>query len=105
MNKTDTQKVLDALKLAVRQNGHDMLMTGEELRKCDAAIALCEASLARVVEPVVQVQPKIAELLERIDDAWHMYERVGPTCYIESHPMTHASTTDDGKYPGGHAKR
>jgi hypothetical protein len=26
------------LKMAVRQNEHDMLMTGEELRACEAAI-------------------------------------------------------------------
>jgi hypothetical protein len=32
-------ELLAALQLAVRQNGHDMLMTGEELRKCEAAIA------------------------------------------------------------------
>jgi hypothetical protein len=31
--------LLEALRLAVRQNSHDMLMTGEELRKCEAAIA------------------------------------------------------------------
>ena len=31
--------LLEALQLAVRQNSHDMLMTGEELRKCEAAIA------------------------------------------------------------------
>jgi hypothetical protein len=31
-------ELLEALKLAVRQNSHDMLMTGEELRKCEAAI-------------------------------------------------------------------
>ena len=31
--------LLDALKLAIRQNSCDMLMTGEELRKCEAAIA------------------------------------------------------------------
>ena len=37
------QVMLDALKLAVRQNSHDMLMTGEELRKCEAAIAKGEA--------------------------------------------------------------
>lgn len=28
----------DALELAVRQNEHDMLMTGEELRACRAAL-------------------------------------------------------------------
>jgi hypothetical protein len=32
-------ELLEALRLAVRQNSHDMLMTGEELRKCEAAIA------------------------------------------------------------------
>ena len=35
-------ELLEALKLAVRQNEHDMLMTGEELRICDAAIARAE---------------------------------------------------------------
>jgi hypothetical protein len=30
--------LMEALKLAVRQNSHDMVMTGEELRKCEAAI-------------------------------------------------------------------
>ena len=34
--------LLEALKLAVRQNEHDMLMTGEELRQCRAAIAKAE---------------------------------------------------------------
>ena len=28
----------DALRLAVRQNSHDMLMTGDELRQCEAAM-------------------------------------------------------------------
>jgi hypothetical protein len=31
--------LLEALKLAVRQNEHDMLMTGDELRDARAAIA------------------------------------------------------------------
>lgn len=31
--------LVDTLKLAVRQNSSDMLMTGEELRQCEAAIA------------------------------------------------------------------
>lgn len=30
--------MLEALEMAVRQNEHDMLMTGEELRKCAAVI-------------------------------------------------------------------
>lgn len=32
-------ELLEALRIAVRQNSHDMLMTGEELRQCEAAIA------------------------------------------------------------------
>jgi hypothetical protein len=32
-------ELLEALKLAVRQNSHDMQLTGEELRRCEAAIA------------------------------------------------------------------
>ncbi len=35
-------ELLEALKLAVLQNEHDMLMTGEELRICRAAIAKAE---------------------------------------------------------------
>jgi hypothetical protein len=35
-------ELLEALKLAVRQNEHDMLMTGEELRNARAAIARAE---------------------------------------------------------------
>ncbi len=37
---TDIRKALAALQLAVRQNSHDMLMTGAELRVCEAAISL-----------------------------------------------------------------
>jgi len=32
-------ELLAALQLAVKQNSHDMLMTGEELRICESAIA------------------------------------------------------------------
>jgi hypothetical protein len=32
-------ELLEALRVAVRQNSHGMLMTGEELRACEAAIA------------------------------------------------------------------
>ena len=32
-------ELLEALKLAVRQNSHDMQMTGEELRACERVIA------------------------------------------------------------------
>lgn len=32
-------ELLEALELAVKQNQNDMLLTGEELRQCEAAIA------------------------------------------------------------------
>ena len=38
-------ELLEALKLAVRQNDYDMLMTGEELRDAAAAIARAEAKV------------------------------------------------------------
>lgn len=40
----ERDELLEVLKIAVRQNSHDMLMTGEELRQCSAAIAKVEAS-------------------------------------------------------------
>jgi hypothetical protein len=39
-------ELLEALQLAVRQNACDMLLTGEELRKCEAAIAKATGSAA-----------------------------------------------------------
>jgi len=33
------ESVVDALRMAVRQNSHDMLMTGEQIRRCEAALA------------------------------------------------------------------
>ena len=41
-----TKELLDALKMATLQNQLDMLMTGEELRKCESAIAKAKAALA-----------------------------------------------------------
>ena len=41
-----TKELLDALKMATLQNQLDMLMTGEELRKCESAIFKAEATLA-----------------------------------------------------------
>ena len=37
--EADVQRLRAALEMAVRQNEHDMLMTGEELRACRAALA------------------------------------------------------------------
>jgi hypothetical protein len=36
---TLNQALVEALELAVRQNSHDMMLTGEELRTCEAALA------------------------------------------------------------------
>ena len=41
-----TKELLDALKMATLQNQLDMIMTGEELRKCESAISKAEAALA-----------------------------------------------------------
>lgn len=35
----EVRELVEALRLAVRQNEHDMLMTGDELRVCTAALA------------------------------------------------------------------
>ena len=32
-------ELIEAMRLAVRQNSHDMLMTGEEIRACESALA------------------------------------------------------------------
>lgn len=37
-------ELLKVLRIAVRQNSHDMLMTGEELRSCEAVIAKATGS-------------------------------------------------------------
>ena len=38
------QELVEALNLAVRQNSHDMLMTGDELRTCETALAKAKQS-------------------------------------------------------------
>jgi ABC-type lipopolysaccharide export system ATPase subunit len=40
--QTQRDELLDALKLALRQNEHDMVMTGDERRQCRAAITKAE---------------------------------------------------------------
>lgn len=65
------QKALEALKLAVLQNGCDMLMTGEELRKCEKAIASLEAEIAQEAEP--GVNQLIAQLHD--DQKWTVSEQ------------------------------
>lgn len=36
--EANRQMLVEALRVAVRQNSHDMLMTGEELRAAEAAL-------------------------------------------------------------------
>ena len=38
MQNTQILLLTEALRIAVRQNSHDMLMTGDELRRCEAAM-------------------------------------------------------------------
>jgi hypothetical protein len=54
------EELLAALKLAVRQNEHDMLLTGEELRQCGAAIqrAMAEAALQAQGWQPIETAPK-----------------------------------------------
>ena len=51
MNKTETKSVLDALKRTI--NGYEAWGCGTQF--IEDAIAICEASIARVVEPVGRV--------------------------------------------------
>jgi hypothetical protein len=39
---TATPWVVDCLRLAIRQNSHDMLLTGDEIRRCEAALAAAD---------------------------------------------------------------
>ena len=66
-----TKELLDVLKMATLQNQLDMLMTGEELRKCESAIAKAEAILAAT-------QP---------DDGWIPWEG-------GERPVTHNTTVE-----------
>lgn len=53
-----------ALEMAVRQNSHDMLMTGEELRQCSAALA----ALKPKAHPAIS--KAMAELRRDIEASW-----------------------------------
>ncbi len=44
------KELYEALKLSVRQNGCDMLLTGEELRKCESTVAAYEQSITEPLE-------------------------------------------------------
>jgi len=84
---TTIEVMLEALRKAVLQNGCDMLMTGEELRKCEKAIAAGEDELAR--EPVAWIarvhhpwgnglgQIRQLSYENSTDDAMPLYTREG----------------------------
>lgn len=57
------EALTDALRMAVRQNSHDMLMTGEEIRQCEAALA----ALERPEHPVGSALTGRAAII----DAWN----------------------------------
>ena len=82
-----TKELLEALKMATLQNQLDMLMTGEELRKCESAIAKAKAILAA---------PQPA------DDGWIPWE--GGEC-----PVAHSTIVNvryrDGWEGGGLASK
>lgn len=60
--KDEITLALGALEIAVRQNSHDMLMTGEELRKCEAAIT----AIKQAQEPVTssELEKAVSTVLE-----------------------------------------
>lgn len=45
-----TKEVAEKLRMAARQNSHDMLMTGEEIRQCDLALSKVQHVAARGAE-------------------------------------------------------
>ena len=62
-----TKELLEALKMATLQNQLDMLMTGEELRKCESAIAKAEAILAAPQPASGPAFPRHPEIIQMTD--------------------------------------
>lgn len=50
------RQAVEALRLAVKQNSHDMMMTGDELRICESAIAALRGALPQPKESHEQNQ-------------------------------------------------
>ena len=85
MTKQVLQQALEALELAVRQNSHDMLMTGEEIRKGESAIEALREALAQQEKPVAWVdmadgvpteQPRLWQ--EHSHDEVPLYAKAAP---------------------------
>ena len=47
-SSTDQSWIADCLRLAIKQNSHDMLLTGDEIRRCEAALASFPSSTAAI---------------------------------------------------------
>ena len=71
MTRELLQQALGALEIAVRQNQHDMLMTGEECRSGEGVITALQAALAQPVQPAER-QPMTEEevLATALQSGW-----------------------------------
>lgn len=68
MTKEEHANVLQALETAVRQNSHDMLMTGEEIRLCESAIAI----MRKEQEPVSDAEKWKQAVMLAYGHLWHV---------------------------------
>lgn len=66
--------LLVALKLAVRQNNHDMLLTGDELRFCKAAINSAQAT--PIPQQVAEPAPTEPDMFWNDDDPERPYSSI-----------------------------
>jgi Lar family restriction alleviation protein len=66
------RKAMDALDLAARQNEHDMLMTGEECRRCAAVVSEIQEKLsqAAAISQSKQATPPACEWWKDDDGIW-----------------------------------
>ena len=94
------RQALEALTLAVRQNSHDMLMTGEELRPCEQAITALTAALEQPAqqEPVAHcvVRPLLGnESIPRTRIEWRDGKPVAGPLYTRPQAREWVGLTDD----------
>ena len=94
------QKLVGALELAVRQGEHDMLLTGEELRQCSAALS--EAKAGGWVAVPVQVLEDASEAIGNFvsDHGWgdsDMQAMDNLDAYIAAHKARTAPPAQRGE--------
>ncbi len=89
------KQALEALKLAVMQNEHDMLMTSEELHKCVVAgVSLSQAiAEAEKQNPVADMYRNKCADGSRCLHGCHTSER----CYHDTHPQPKREPLTDGQ--------